>query len=277
MIPSFDITDNPLLNNRIDEQTCLAAAHYFRLEGTIRLNNAFPRSTIEQLKDYFFEHYASQDPEEIQKQCLRVGDKRFMFTVRIEDVFADPDIYASPRVLPVVREILGPDCVIQSFGAVCAFPGSQMQHLHRDHPSLFAEAGGLNAFMPPFALHVVVPLVDLDESTGTTAVWPGTHRVKNSAQENRYQKDEMDALMGADLPYTRMGDCYFMDFRLRHRGTPNASDIPRPILYLVYSRAWFRDSRNYESKQQEPISISRAELQRVPEPLKPLFAQARPD
>lgn len=273
----IELSDEDVSANRIGEQTMLLGAHLFRLHGSLSVASAYDRSKVEKMQQAFFRDYASRDMKEISETCLEVGDKRYMFTVRLEPPFSDPGIYASPIILPIVKEILGPDCVLQSFGAVCAYPGSEMQHYHRDHPWLFREAGGLNAFLPPFALHVVIPLVDLTEETGTTALWEGTHRSKNSAQENQFSKAQLDRLEGAAMPYPAMGDCYFMDFRLRHRGTANRSDIARPILYLVYSRGWFDDERNYRDGIQEPLLISRDELERVPEEHRSLFARARPD
>ena len=35
---------------------------------------------------------------------------------------------------------------------------------------------GISSLLPAYALTVVVPLIDMDECHGTTAVWPGSHR-----------------------------------------------------------------------------------------------------
>ncbi|MEJ8566857.1 phytanoyl-CoA dioxygenase family protein [Elongatibacter sediminis] len=250
------------------------AAHGFRVHGALQLDGCFDPARVAALREAFLHDYASRDRAEIEQSCLKVGHERFMFSLRLEPPFMDPELYANPRLLPVLHRLLGDDCVIQSFGAVCAYPGAPAQHVHRDHPPLFAEAGGLNAFFPPYALHVVVPLVDLTESTGTTALWEGSHRIRSSREENRYSRRQLDAFEGAVMPWPKVGDCYLMDFRLRHAGTANSSTIPRPILYLVYSRRWFQDRKNYEL--QEPLMIERDEYERIPEPYRHLFENARP-
>jgi ectoine hydroxylase-related dioxygenase (phytanoyl-CoA dioxygenase family) len=119
-----------------------------------------------------------------------------------------------------------------------------------------------------------VPLVDLDESTGTTALWEGSHRYKSQSEEQRWSAEELLRLEGAAMPWPRMGDCYFMDFRLRHAGTPNLSSLPRPILYLVYSRGWFQDRKNFDI--QTPLLISWEEYDRIPEEYRQLFINAKP-
>jgi ectoine hydroxylase-related dioxygenase (phytanoyl-CoA dioxygenase family) len=262
----------------IDEPTLpgqlYTAAHQFRVHGCLWLENCFARSKVQALQDQFMRDYASQDPDTVEQNCLRVGDQRYMFTVRVEGAFADPAIYAAPRIMPVVESLLGKNCVLQSVGVVCAFPGARMQHIHRDHPSLFEEAGGLNAFLPPFALHVVIPLVDLNEDTGTTALWEGSHRRRSAHADNRQADENSLTEDGVVLPWPRMGDSYFMDFRLKHAGTANNSNLPRPILYLVYSRRWFQDRPNYEQRKQKPVDISREEYDRIPEQYQHLFENA---
>ena len=123
--------------------------------------------------------------------------------------------------------------------------------------------------------YVVVPLVDLDETTGTTAVWEGSHRRGVSAKEEPRSTTELEQLEGAVFPRARMGDCYFMDFRLLHAGTANLSEQPRPILYLVYSRPWFEDRRNFD--MQQPLLISSEEYAKIPQEHLYLFKNARPE
>ena len=258
----------------LTQDEIIAAAHHFRLNGCLSLESSFDPGRVQAMQSDFLEQYASKDRGVIEETCLKVGVERYMFSIQLRMPFLDPQIYACPNVLPIVRELLGQDCILQSVGVVCAYPGAPMQPVHRDYPALFAEAGGLNAFFPPFALHVVVPLVDLTPETGTTALWEGSHRVKSSRDEGNWSQVGPDQLEGAILPMPRMGDCYFMDYRLRHTGTPNKSDRPRPILYLIYSRRWFMDRRNYDL--QTPLMITPGEYQEIPEEHLPLFEIVRP-
>lgn len=248
------------------------AAQLFRTHGTLSLENAFPRELVAVVQQAFMDEYACRSLEDVKRSCLEVGSDRYMFSIDLKPPFTNPALYASPLILPIVRALLGNDCLIQSVGAVCAYPGSGMQHIHRDHPALFAEADGLSGIFPPYALTVVVPLVDLNEKTGTTALWEGSHRA-NPASDEKGSGTESALLENASLPWAKMGDCYFMDYRLLHGGTANNSDEPRPILYLVYSRPWFQDKKNFE--KQAPLQIDQAVYDSIPEDLKPLFENAR--
>jgi hypothetical protein len=269
------------LPTKIDQPTLpgqlFTAAHKFRVHGCLWLENCLSRDKVTAMQQQFMGEYAGLDLSIVQKNCLHVGDKRYMFSVRVAGAFADPDVFAAPRIMPVVENLLGKDCILQSVGVVCAYPGADMQHVHFDHPDLFEEASGLNSFLPPFALHVVVPLVDLTEETGTTALWEGSHRHRRQSKGAQLSKEQLQRAEGAEMPWPRMGDCYFMDFRLRHAGTANHSSLPRPILYLVYSRRWFQDRKNYETRRQKPIDISRAEYDRLPAKHQHLFENSVPE
>jgi hypothetical protein len=38
-----------------------------------------------------------------------------------------------------------------------------------------------------------------------------------------------------------LGLSYLYDYRVFHRGLPNFSREPRPLLMMVFTRSWFRD------------------------------------
>ena len=41
------------------------------------------------------------------------------------------------------------------------------------------------------------------------------------------------------------GSAILFDYRTFHAGGANRSDRPRPILYFVYARSWYRDVHNW--------------------------------
>jgi hypothetical protein len=74
-------------------------------------------------------------------------------------------------------------------------------------------------------------------------------------------------------PVADVGDCLLVDYRLLHMGMANRSDNVRPILYNIYQRPWFRDSKNYA--KQEPILISDDEYAKIPAQHRRLFSWLR--
>ena len=72
--------------------------------------------------------------------------------------------------------------------------------------------------------------MDIDEETGTTAIWEGSHKQSDDEDaEDRFQLlgrlvQEPDYSM-ATKPLPRQGDVYLMDYRVIHGGLANRSQI----------------------------------------------------
>jgi len=145
-----------------------------------------------------------------------------------------------------------------SFGAVVSHPGAEDQHVHSDGGSLFGDSP-LEPLLPPYAITVIVPLVDMNSETGTTRVWPGSHRMT---------KEDLDHA-DPDDPVVSKGSILLMDYRLQHGGLANRSTGPRPILSLVFARPWFRDVVNFE--KQPPLAYSLLRRRRMPPELRELL------
>lgn len=237
----------------------------FQLDGAVVLEQVFTPTLVEDLANAFDKYLDGQN--HAPWMTTLVGSRRTMFTVQMEPPFSNPAVYGNPLVMSVVRALLGENFVLDSFGAVCAFPGAEQQHVHQDHRNLF-EGQFSVVNLPPHAVTLVVPLMDLDSESGTTAIWPGSH-IRPDVRQLELSLNQRIDLSSAMLPTTRTGDCYLMDYRVVHAGTPNRSRRARTILYVTYARAWFRDTDNYA--KQVPIWIDEAELSRVPDEHRSLF------
>jgi ectoine hydroxylase-related dioxygenase (phytanoyl-CoA dioxygenase family) len=112
-------------------------------------------------------------------------------------------------------------------------------------------------------VNVSLPLIDIDQTTGPTAIWPGSHRWVTSDPPR-------EAMVS--IPFQR-GDCILMDYRTLHTGLPNHSQKVRPILYLVYTREWFFDDNNH--RQRIPLDMPLADIEALPEELSLLMLRAR--
>ena len=150
MEPRIDLASYPVDADPLPGEVTKNAVKLFRIHGCLLIENVFPMELVTAIRDEFRNRYENLPEDEINDHCLQVGHKRYKFTVNVQEPFNDPGLYASPKLLPILKGIVGNDCVIHSFGAVCAFPGSEMQHFHQDHEPLYPEAAGLNAFLPPY-------------------------------------------------------------------------------------------------------------------------------
>ena len=236
-------------------RTIERAEKLFRSHGAIWLENVFPVALIKKLAKAYHETYTSVSLSQLKKRHAVVGDRRFMITVNLERPFNTPKLYANPILSQVLTSLLGSQFSISSFGSVVTLPGAEDQPIHFDHPPLFESEKDCNS-LPPHAITVVVPLVDIEEETGSTAIWEGSHR-KAGARDQLVSLMSEPSWSGSVHPLPKLGDAYLMDYRVIHGGMANSSDQARPILYLVYSRPWFRDCLLYTSPSPRDATLSR--------------------
>lgn len=236
-------------------------AEQFRRDGFLLLEDVLDRALIERMHSAFNERHASAGTGGQPRGSLRVGDRRYMVSVRLKPPFTDPRLFATPTLLGVLTDLLGGDRLLTSFVAVVSQPGSEDQHVHADGAGLF-DGSADETQLPPYAVTTIVPLVDMNDETGTTRVYPGSHRMT---------KEQVTTVEPHD-PLVRRGSVLLMDYRLHHGGLRNRSTAPRPILSLVFSRAWWRDSVNFS--EQPPLLYGPLDRRRMPPALRELLPPA---
>lgn len=207
---------------------CEQAKAAFAEQGFFKLENLFRKELIRELASDLLGHLDLDEG-------TRIHNRRYIVTVPLKGPFNQPELYANPRLIEVMRAILGPDCILNSVGAVVSLPGAIDQHIHRDYEPLFKERPELNELLPPYAITVGVPLVDIDAINGPTKIWIGSHRAIDKQSVDSYPRHLLSGPIGS---------CYFWDYRTFHAGGSNHSDQMRPLLYMAYTRRWFKDFLN---------------------------------
>jgi ectoine hydroxylase-related dioxygenase (phytanoyl-CoA dioxygenase family) len=144
--------------------------------------------------------------------------------------FFKDEVLANHRLLPLLHELIGPDAVLPIIASDTPLPGSGFQNIHQDHSV--------------FRLTVNIPLVHLNEHNGPIEVWSGTHVAHGarrfSIERNVLAPEELEHLIRQVAPQRlllRAGSLLVRDQRLAHRGTPNHTSSPRPMLTLNYGSA----------------------------------------
>ena len=231
-------------------------------DGCLVFDKLFDPALIDRAHDEYERQYGAFDEDELPLH-MNVGDRRLHLPIALTGALLDPVLYANPLLMMALGTVFGEPYLIDNATVVTALPGAQPQRFHRDHPALFDEQAGLAVTLPPYAITVAIPLIDLDLATGTTELYPGSMalRLDDAGGFPEFGK--------ATLPYVKRGGCFLMDYRLWHRGLANASDRSRPILYLIYTREWFTDVRNF--KKHARLLVSREDAEAIPVEHRPLF------
>ena len=226
-------------------------AKKFREAGAVHLKGCFTPELIEEAAAEFMAGQERHQKEIQDGAALRVGDRRHMVTLDTDGIFGRPEMLASERLLSIFDHLLGSRFILGSATAVVSHPGGRPQRWHRDNFALFEEAKTMD--LPPILISAIVPLVPINNVVGSTQIAVGSNQ----------DRDLDETICPLVEPQTELGDCYLMDSSLMHRGMPNQSNGPRPIVALVYQRPWYVDVENFG--RQERIRMSETVAKRLPE------------
>ncbi len=255
----FDCNDVPA-DSLESSDRLEAAANYFIKEGYVILDNVLPRESVEGLYPEFVRDYAPFLSEQPSDQAYDVDDRRYLMSMRFSGAFANPQLFANPYVTTLIRKVLEPTAILEAYGCILSLPGATRQKDHYDGPHLFGTA--LSTMLPPYALTFGLPLVEMNEHIGTTLLRPGSHR---------WLEHRPDAPFV--MPVVPPGSCMMWDYRLRHAGTENHSQTPRPMLYCTYARPWYKDPANFRpSPRMRRLAYEPGFLETLPEDVRKLFA-----
>jgi len=217
-------------------------------DGFAIVRGHFPRAKMEAWRDAFLPLLDRHI--EIEGHLKNRGPKRYYVTLPFAEPYADPAIFADEDVLAVMEMLLGEDPVMPQLATDTPLRGSEYQDVHRDMPPLFPETGGETN---PFCVVINFPLIDVTPAHGPVEIARRTHLLG---------KDKTLPLVASgeypleSLPLA-LGDVMFRDPRGLHRGTPNNTDEPRPMVVIGYSRKWF-------FRPEVDIRVPRAALEALP-------------
>jgi len=238
-----------------------AAVACFVKHGYAILDHVVPAEKIHALHQEFEQDYGRSLKREEDDMSKEVGDARFMISLRLAKGFADTAIFANPYVIPIVHAVLEETAILEAYGAVVSLPGAKAQPTHHDGPHLFGAE--ISALLPTHALTFALPLVEMNETHGTTTLLPGSHRWRRAGED-----------VEGITPTVPAGSCMLWDFRLVHSGTANRSTVQRPMLYCTYSRPWYQDPVNFRGKRMRRVDFDGGFLETLSDDARRLLSHA---
>jgi hypothetical protein len=261
------VTDTERAAGRLTMEKTSQGYGYLAADGFVILRGCFAPEIVDAMYREYQAQYGQLDLAEMEDRArgpgpvMWVGNRRFEIVMRLTGAF-DARAYANPVLLRFLTPLIGKDMRLSGVSAVTAYPGAEQQHRHRDAGHLFPDYF-VGPALPAYAINVAVPLVDVDDDVGPTAIWPGTHREIST---------EVSTDSSPTVHTFQRGDAVLIDYRTLHGGRPNNSQIVRPILYMVYARSWFFDDVNH--KQRSPLDMPLETYEALPADLKALLLRA---
>ena len=215
---------------RYPEPELQALASAFDRDGFVILRGHFDRARLAVWRQAF--QPLLEDHVAREGHGQNRGAARHYITLPWRAPFDDPHFFEDPDILAVVEQVAGRDPVMCQLATDTPLLGSDYQEIHRDTPPLFPEIG----FEPPsYQLAVNFPLIDVTPAHGPVEIAPDTHRMPRAEGVAMIERGEV---MLQPFPMA-LGDVMIRDVRGLHRGTPNTTDEPRPMVVIGYSRSWY--------------------------------------
>lgn len=209
------------------------AAAAIRRHGAAVVESVWSADLIDGLREAVLAQHPEFGDPDLLEDFLGARDARFIAPVMLSDRVSASGVLQSQALGALCAALLGDDYVYEAFGMLLVRPGAEAQHPHRDGGMLFPETG-IDKILPPSALTIVIPLVDVDAEYAPTGVAAGTHR-------ELFAPDHVE-LGPVEL---RRGDIAVWDFRVIHAGLANRTDRARPALYLTACRPFWVDHKNF--------------------------------
>jgi hypothetical protein len=160
------------------------------------------------------------------------GPGRFYVTLPWIPPFADPEVFAAPPLLRLLDKVFAQEYALVQLAVDTPVRGSDFQELHRDHRPLFHE----EFHTPAYALAANFPLCDVTEDNGPLQMVRGSHRM---AKQEAFDKLKRGELKVESFPMEAGDLCLRWPYAL-HRGSPNLTDRPRPMVVMGYVMHWLR-------------------------------------
>ena len=160
------------------------------------------------------------------------GPGRFYVTLPWVAPFADPAVFAAPPLLHLLNRVFAQEYSLVQLAVDTPVLGSRFQELHRDHRPLFRE----DFHTPAYALAANFALCDVTEENGPLQMVPGSHRLSKQDALGKLARGELEI---ASYPM-EAGDLALRWPYALHRGSPNRTERPRPMVVMGFVMHWLR-------------------------------------
>jgi hypothetical protein len=198
-------------------------------DGIIALRGAFDPAWVAQVREDV--EAAFEEARSREGGAVGRGPNRWYVEMHPEALRGFVDLVDHPWVRTVCEAVLGPEYQIVEVGFDTPFPGAQVQPWHRDFPS--PRETWVEHRLTSLAFNLTT--VDTTDEMGPFEIALGTQWERGDQFDHEqfpppseYPRYESLAVR----KYPRVGDISARSALTIHRGTPNVSQVSRPVLVL---------------------------------------------
>ena len=240
-------TKQERIQERLSSESLTKAIDAIPEDGYVVLHEVIEKGKIETLRDRMLadvEKILALDavPFQFKKGHIQQDPPPFK-------PFLHHDVLVNPFVIDVTHALLGDGVKNAFYSGNCCLPGSQSQPLHFDMGHLWPDWPN---YHPAHAIVVNVPVVDMNRENGSTELWPQSHlnTEKSKVTSDIKIPDEIVETQRKQSrplqPEMPAGSILLRDVRLWHRGMPNKTKKPRPIIAMIHYPRWYQTGQTFQ-------------------------------
>jgi ectoine hydroxylase-related dioxygenase (phytanoyl-CoA dioxygenase family) len=178
---------------------------------------------------------AKGDQSYIEHLDPNPSNVRVFGLLELDPVFRE--LIAHPKIIELVKFVLGEDFIISNFTANIARPGAQSMALHSDQSIIVSQP-----WHESWVLNAIWCLSDVYKENGATLYIPGSNKWQMRSEVPANAKDLL-------TPFdAKQGDVILMDGRVWHTSGSNVTkDQDRPLMFGAYSAGFLRPQSNWNA------------------------------
>jgi ectoine hydroxylase-related dioxygenase (phytanoyl-CoA dioxygenase family) len=207
-----------------------AYADTIRRDGFCILKGHFSRDLIAEWRAAF---YPLMHERIESGAASERGANRYYISLPFTAPFADKSVYEDADILAILDDLTGGDIVMPELAVDTPLEKSEYQVIHRDHRLRSPDLPDRDP-SEPFQFGVNFPLVDVTEMNGPFEIVRRTHIIDDEIADEMIRSG--DAESSLEPLIMSAGDVMVRDVRGLHRGTPNRTALPRPMVVVGYNR-----------------------------------------
>lgn len=236
------ITPQEKQSRKLSQESLRVAVDAIHRDGYVILDDAIELAHVNALRDKMAEDL--KVIIEKRGKDYNAGHGHYQHNPPPMAPYLFRDVLMNEFAVAVTKAILGAGLYNGFYSGNTNMPGSAYQETHADMDPLFPE---IDVALPPWALVVNVPVVDMSAANGSVECWPGTHAIVRQSSVGKALSVLSEDVLAKRRevsppiqPEVKRGGILIRDIRLWHRGVPNPSDKPRTMIAMIHYRKWCR-------------------------------------
>lgn len=222
-------------------------------DGICVIRGLFDKELIEEWADAF--NALFQERQNRPSGLAPRGQARYYLTLPWVKPFANVDVFANPVILGVLNRVFFQEYKMVQLAVDIPTQGSDYQEIHRDFRPLFSD----QIVTPLYALAVNFPLVEVTADNGPFQMARGTHVLP--------REEGLVKVRAGEIPiesfYMKPGDVMIRSPLALHRGSPNRTSQPRPMIVMGYVMHWLHTAKVDLALQQDYYNSLPEEIQQL--------------